>query len=417
VSQRLALRGISAERLCQLAQRGRVSSRNDGGVARVNARYVSCNVATVLELIRECSIQRRLAARRLFVPSLAIIGAALAPGRAEACGGIRSPNYAITGVSPSSESSAVARDAGIIVSAVPSSPSPGPSVFAEVELIDADTEQPMPLRFITWYSLGGSEETLALHPSQPLEAQHSYRIEATPIDLAGDGSVGAAFVTTFMTSSALLEPLRLSGALGLSLRGEDVDITECGPCGYECAATGKRRALLMDVQLPAPSGGQGAYRGVLHFSDRTPMRVGPGDPAGYVSSVAEPHDVHVMQFVKMEAGETLTLTQEVFDESSAYEGCFTFVVWDPGGHVAQTSTCLPSLSADEMRALARDEAPLALSTDEDIAAEQVRQAAAGSGDEAQAVGCAFGVSQRTTTPAWLALLLGSVIVRSLSRRR
>jgi hypothetical protein len=309
----------------------------------------------------------------------------------------------------------VARDIGIIVRGVPSFPSAGPSVFADVELIDADTDQVLPLQSISWYSLEGPEETIALHPSGPLEPQHAYRIEAKPIDLSGDGSAAPVFVTGFMTSNTLLEPLVLSGELALSLRGGQVDIIECGPCGYGCSATGKRRALLADVQLPAPRGGQGVYRGALHFSDHTPMRISARDPADYEMIEAEPHDVHVMQFVELEAGEALMLKQEVFEEGFAYAGCFTFVVWDPAGHVAQTSACLPSLSGDDIRELAGHDAPLALSDDGYTASEQVQQATADSRDNPPVLSCAVGASQVPTTPAWLTLLLVSVLAWRRSR--
>jgi hypothetical protein len=269
----------------------------------------------VLEQIHECSVQRQRAARGLLVGVSAMVAVALEPGRAEACGASPSPNYTISDVSPGAGSTAVARDAGIIVSAVPSFASAGPTVFAEVELVDADTDQGVPLRPITWYALGGSEETLALHPSLPLEGQHSYRIEAKPIDLSGDGSEGPVFVTSFMTSSELLEPLTLSGDLQLSLRGDDVDIIECGPCGSDCAA------------------------------------------------------------------------------------------------------CLPSLASHDIQELARDDSPLPLSTDEDIASEQVRQAAAASGDKDRVLSCAFGAGQSIDSPAWLMLLLSSSLLRILSRRR
>ena len=357
-------------------------------------------------------------ARRLIAPGLAIVGAVLAPGRANACGASEQPTFAIGAVSPAPGSSAVARDAGIIVSGVPSLPSPGPFIFANIELLDAASGEPVPLQPISWFSHVGTEETLALHPLAPLAPQHGYRVEATPIDPSSGEAGGPPVVSSFVTSDALLEPLALSGELGLALRGGEVDVVECGACGYDCAATGTRRALLANVQLPAPSGGQGVYRGLLHFSDHTPTRVGVRDPAEYETSAAEPHEVHVMQGVTIEAGEALTLQQEVFEEGFAYAGCFTFVVWDPAGHVAQTSACLPSLTPDEVRALADGEEPLELATDEEEATAQIQLAAAADrGDRAVGVGCALGASGPTNPPAWLALLLSSALLRRFSRRR
>lgn len=317
-------------------------------------------------------------------------------------------------MTPSSGSSAVARDAGIIVRGLPAFASAGPTQFAEVELIDAESEQAVPLRSLTWYALGGSEETLAFHPAEPLESLHSYRVEATPIDMVGDGSQGPMVVADFATSSELLEPIVLSGKLSLSLRGDDVDIITCGPCGNACMATGKRRALLVDVQLPAPSGGQGVYRGALHFTDNTPARASARNPG---AAVVEPHDVTVTQFVKVEAGEALLLQQEVFDGEHDFAGCFTFVVWDPAGHFAETSSCLPVLSADDIAQLAGSDAQVPLSTDADVAAEQVEQAVADRHDVRVARGCAVSASQSLTGCAWIVLLLTSFLGRSPSRRR
>jgi hypothetical protein len=369
-----------------------------------------CNVGTlraplpgVLKVIRACAVPFALAA------------AVLAPGRADACGAVPTPSFTIGAVSPSSGSTGVARDVGIIVSGVPSSPAGGPSQFADVELIDADSGEVVPLTAVAWFSPVATELTMAVHPVEPLAPLHAYRFESRPLD--GEGTPGEPYVSRFTTSEALLEPLVLSGELELSLRGAEVDIVASGPCGEPGAVTGKRRALVADVQLPVPSGGQGSYQAVLHFSDHTPSRVNTSDPWNYEISDAEPHEVRVMQSVNILAGQALNLQQEVFEESAPYAGCFTFIVWDAAGHGAQTSACLPSLSPDDVRALALGEEPLDLATDEDVAAEQVQSAAAESRQERPSVvGCSFGASAPSRAPAWLALLLSSLLMRRVSRR-
>lgn len=289
-------------------------------------------------------------------------------------------------------------------------------MFADVDLIDVDSDLSVPLRQLTWYSLGAAEETMALHPAEPLKPQHRYRIEATPIDFDGDGAERVPFVTSFETSSMLLEPLVLSGQIELSLRGADVDVMDCGPCGASCVSTGKRRALVADVQLPAPSGGQGLYRAVVHFTDHTPVRPSTRDPGG-VESPDIDHDVDISHFLKLDAGEALTLEQEVFDESAAYAGCFTFVVWDPAGHVAHTAACLPSLSGADIRALASDDGPLPLAPDEATASEQVEDAAADRADSASSLSCAFGGPTRSTSGGAALLLAAWLVRRRLTRRR
>lgn len=367
-------------------------------------RYASCNLEGVLPSTLACAVPLVLAA------------AVLVPGRADACGAVPTPSYTIGAVSPSPGATGVARDVGIIVSGVPSSPAGGPSSFADVELIDADTDEAVPLTAVAWFS-GGLETTMAVHPVEPLAPLHAYRIESRPFD--EEGAPGEPFVSRFTTAEALLDPLVLSGELGLSLRGADVDIVGSSPCGGPGAVTGKRRALLADVRLPVPSGGQGVYQGALHFSDHTPARVGIRDPLNDDRSGAdEPHEVRVMQWTKLEAGQALTLEQEVFEESFAYAGCFTFVVWDPAGHGAQTSACLPSLSPDDVRALARGEEPLDLATDDDVAAEQVQSAASDYREErAPVIGCSFDSNGPRRTPAWLTLLLAALLAARISRRR
>lgn len=303
--------------------------------------------------------------------SVLAIAALLAPGRADACGALPSPTFTISRVSPSDGSSEIARDTGIIVGAIPSSSPGGPTEFAAVDLIDVSSGEASPLTSVSWFSLGGPEETMAVHPVEPLAPQHDYRIEATL-----RGGSAAALVSSFSTSDALLEPLVLTGTISLSLRSGQVDVVECGPCGGECKVAGKQPALLADVQLPVPKGGQGVYLGALHFTDDEPAHISARDPS---STDGQPHEVMVTQFVKLEADEAQTLHQEIFVEDASYAGCFTFAVWDPAGNVAHASGCLPSMSPDEIRARARGGSTL--------------------------FGCSVSARAPTTMPAWLAPLL------------
>jgi hypothetical protein len=124
-----------------------------------------------------------------------------------------------------------------------------------------------------------------------------------------------------------------------------------------------------------------------------------------------------MQWVNIAAGEALTLEQEVFEEGFAYAGCFTFVVWDPAGHGAQTSRCLPSLSPDDVRTLAQHDEPLDVAADDAIAAEQVQSAAAEyRAGRPPVFACSFD-ARASRAPAWLTLLLATFLMRRVSRRR
>jgi len=367
----------------------------------------------MLSRIFTCAASRS-PATRLLAPTLAVAGAVLAPGHALACGSSLSPSYTIAAVSPSSGSTAVARDAGIIISAAPSFPDAGPTAFADVQLIDVGSDALVPIRDVSWYSFGSSEVTMAVHPLEPLASQRDYRVEVTPLAPEAGTIDARIFTSSFTTSDALLEPLVLSGEIELSLRAGEADVLgDCSRCGGECAPVGKRPALLADVRLPAPSGGQGVYRGILHFSDHTPVRVNSRDVTDYERSEAEPHEIHLTQGVALEPGQTLSLEQEVVEEAFAYAGCFTFMVWDPAGHTAQTSACLPSLAPEDIRALSELETPLELAADDDEADEQIQVATSGARDERSTAlgGCALGTNPASGAPSGLALLAALLLLR------
>ena len=360
-----------------------------------------------------CAASRR--STRLLGPTLAIAGAVLAPARADACGQSPVPTYTIDAVSPSSGATAVARDAGIVISAIPSFAGAGSASFADVELIDVESDAVVGVRDVSWFSFEGAKSTMAIHPVEPLLPLRVYRVEATPVASEAGTLESPVFISSFTTSDALLEPLVLSGEIELSLRAGEADVVgQCNPCGG-CVPVGKRPALLADVQLPAASGGQGVYRGMLHFSDHTPVRVSGSDVTDYDRSAGDPHEIHLTQGVALEPGQTLSLTQEVVEEAFAYAACFTFVVWDPAGHRAQTSACLPSLTPEDVRALRVLEAPPDLADDGDAAAEQVQVTAAGAPEERNTafLGCALGTNPASGSLAWIALL-GSLL---LLRRR
>jgi len=321
--------------------------------------------------------------------------------------------FSISGVSPASGAISVPRDTGIIVSGVATPAIPGERLGAEVELIDVESGLAVALREVSWYSRHGTDNVLALHPVEPLAALHDFRVEARPLD-EEKGELGPAFVSSFSTSEASLEPLVLSGELVLSLRGGEVDRVEYGPCGGT-NAVGKRRALLADVQLPTPSGGQGAYRSNLYFTPDTPVRVGARDvawPFGGVSGFNQ------TQSVDIESGTSL-VSQEVIQLDEEYAGCFTFVVWDPAGNFAQASACLPSLTSEEIGALAQADEPVELAASDDAAEEQVDAAitAARRPDRAPVWSCAVGAIAPGSPPAWLALLLGSAVLARARRWR
>jgi hypothetical protein len=363
-------------------------------------------------------------AHRLLATGLVLGGVLLSPDHARACGALPTPSYTISGVTPSPWATGVARDVGLIVRGLPSSQPGGPIHFAEIELIDADSGMPVPLEGLSWYSLGNDEDTMALHPLEPLAPLHRYRVEVDPYDSEVGGTDGGIFISSFETSDVLLEPLTLSGELGFSLRGEEVDIVQCGPCGNSCNPIGKRSALMVDVQLPAPSGGQGVYRGVLHFTDHTPARLSARSPGDYEYDEDELHNVRLTQWVAPDANQAITLQQEVPVEESAYAPCFTYVVYDPAGHIAQTSACLPILSQADIQALASDQSPVPVAADDDVAIEQVQQEVADRRDNPPFISCALDASQTRALawPAWSTLLLSALVItsatwRHASRRR
>lgn len=349
----------------------------------------------------------------LVLGGAAICGVVLAPERADACGPSPVSSYRIGAVSPASGALGVARDSGIVVSGLPLTGVRGVvGEFARVELIDVDNGAAVPLTDFLWRPFGAAEDTMAFHPLEPLAPRHSYRVEATPIDLDEGAAVFPTFASSFVTSDALLEPLVLTGEIELSLAGEEVDAEECGDC--YCNPVGKKRALVASVQLPVPSGGQGVYQGMLHFTNDTPRVVSTRD-----LSIVDNDGMHIFenQPVKAEPGQGSTVRQEIVELDTDYAGCFTFVVWDPAGHVAQTSACLPSMSPDQIRALAASDAEMELASDDATAAEQVAQAA----PPDSAAGCTVGVGRASARPlrqgTGRALLPSALLLSALLMRR
>ena len=380
----------------------------------VERGHVYCSSHRVRHIAFARVAQQRLAASHLLAFGLAGAGVALTPQPALACGASPSPTYTITAVSPTEGSAGVPRDVGIIVSGTASDGPAGWSLPVHVDVIDVESGEAVAVNEVSWFSPDGAEVTTAVHPTQPLAAQRRYRVEAAlrsdavPRDAFGNEEPSAPLVSSFVTSGELLEPLLLSGGIELSLRSGEVDAISYGVCG-QTTVTGKRRALVADVRLPAPSGGQGFFRGELVFSDNTPVRIGAADPSGAVPNDADPHDTKLTRSLHIVDSEVLTLTQEIFPENFDYAGCFSLAIWDPAGHVAQTSACLPTLSADEINVLAGSDESIQLAQDEATASNQVDQAVADA--RSRDLGCALGASGSNHTPGWLALLFAAGLVR------
>jgi hypothetical protein len=364
---------------------------------------------------------QRPLAHRLLPATLALCGALLSPGEAGACGASPTPSYTISGVTPSPGATGHARDGGIIVRGLSSSPSGGPSSFAEVELIDVDSGQPVPLRELGWYSPLVGEDTMVVHPVESLAPLHRYRIEADAYDSEVGGTDGGIFVSTFETSDVLLEPLTLAGDLEFSLRGAEVDTVECGICGGTCNPVGKRPALMTDVQLPVPSGGQGVYQVILHLTGDTPAHLSDRYPGAYEQDEPGLHDVQVMHWVEGASG-AITVQQELPLWDVAYAPCFTYVVYDPAGHVAQASACLPILSQADIEALASDKSSVLLDADNDVATEQIQKEISDRRDRranGPLITCALDSSRQPARgrPAGSTLLLSSFVLTAAIFRR
>ena len=347
---------------------------------------------------------------------LALAGVMLAPGRASACSPSERSTYTITDVLPGPGAAGVARDAAIIVAGIPSLGDGGLFPFADVALIDAATEAAVPLEPTRWFALRGLDVLMALHPVDALAPLHPYRAEVrVGVGYGGDAALPPV-VSRFTTSGMLLDPLVLNGELGLALRAAPVDLVERDGCGRPSRIIGQRRALFADVQLPVPSGGHGVYVGFLYFSSQPPQQnvadLAQDDVLEFDSGL-----IYDMQGTNIQAGQALTLAQEVLDADYAYAGCFTLEVRDPSGHVARVSRCLPSLSPDDVRALSHLDSPLDLSSDETVAAARVQQAAdAHRDDAAPEFGCTFDPSAATRPAAWLTLCVGTLLA-ALARRR
>jgi hypothetical protein len=418
--------------MCQLAQRGRQCREIVRVCCMCAMRHALCSLSGMAHRVL-ARARRRPAASPWqpggprFLPTGSVIATgvlaalALAPRAAQACRNNEHPVFTISEVTPALESSRVARDTGIIVGATASPPA-GPVTFADVALIDAETGVPVPLLPVSWLAFDGSMPTMAFRPTEPLAAWRQYRVEAIPFDEV-NGGFGAPVSSSFTTSDALLEPIVLSGEFAFTLRPSEIDRVErvdgdsCG--GGRQRVVGKMRQLYIDVQLPVPSGGQGIYHAVMHFTDDAPVRTNIDDapePEGWEEGTG--HRVQSMFYAHVEPGEALTLSQPLFADDFAYAPCCNFAVWDPAGNLTQASACLPSITPEEITALTEGDEPTELSADVSIASEQIVVAierANRPDRNAPVWSCALGTSPQRSLPAWLALLPALPLGRRLSR--
>jgi hypothetical protein len=262
---------------------------------------------------------------------------------------------------------------------------------------------------------------MAVHPVEPLAPLHRYRVEVNAHEGEG-GTDSGIFASSFETSDVLLDPVRLAGDLRFSLRGAEVDTLECGLCSGTCTPVGKRPALMVDVQLPVPSGGQGVYQGILHLTGDTPADLSDSYPGAYeAGNNPGLHDVQVVHRVGG-AGDAVIVQQELPLWDVSYAACFTYVVYDPAGNAAEASACLPVLSPADIEALASDDSSVLLDADNEVATEQVQTELSDRRDgraNGPLFSCALDSSPRPARgwPAGSALLLSSFVVMSAMLRR
>jgi hypothetical protein len=378
----------------------------------------------MLQLPSLCTEARHRASRWLAPIGLACV--ILVPDRARACGATAPPSgsTSVTAIAPGAGETGVPRDTAILVEGFSPGPAGAFERVAQVELIDVQSGASLPLVQMPWDFTEGGATIMALHAAEPLAPLRGYRIEATPFDALTEEPSGPAVITDFVTSEALLEPLVLSGELELSLEGGEAAELNCAVCGA-CQATGRtRRALFASVRLPLPSGGTGDYRGALHFTDDTPARRDPRNPAGWVPSDSQTHAVQMSHALILEAGEALTLRQEIYETDLDYAGCFSFGVWDGAGHLAETSACLPTLSPDQVRSLASsggEPTPpeeVAGPVDGDDEAEPASLPDAGAANLASAgAGCAMHGNGDARPSLWLLLACVGLVARQRVRSR
>ncbi len=340
---------------------------------------------------------------RAILGSYAVLSSVtLTSSPALACSASPTPTYAVTQVWPQDGAMGVARNSGIVVTAVASSEPGGPGFPLAVKVQDVETGATIAGRQIEWHS--DEELVAAWYLDEPLLPLRTYRLEASIAEFE-DLPEGEPMVSTFTTSESLLEPLGLVGEFEISLEGYDAEVqscdnTSCGPAN--CIPAGTRRALRARISLPAVQGGQAidnGYRARLYFTDDTLPNVTEPDLDGFTPR-DEDHDVGITHYFRVGANERTILEQEIFEEPFDYAPCFMFVVWDPAGNKVETGTCLPVMSPGEVRMLAAaDELP-SRSDGANRGSNNADPSFAGRS------GCTLASS--TTSPSHLLLALGSI---------
>jgi len=367
----------------------------------------------------------------LALTALLAAAAAQAPGRASACSEADPPEFTLTAIMPAAGATSVPRDTGILVTGEPSYETAYNRLDVVVTLTDVETGRVVPGRSIHWSS---EEATAAWYPDEPLLPGRTYHVEVIPASTGGipiDGSTPIS--ASFVTSSALLEPLAFSGDIQVTVNAYDATVQECEypPCGpaSNCVDVGTRRALRARLDLPAVVGGQpdaGQYRALLYFNDEKTPDVTQPNLEGVVET--ESFRIAMAEALLPTAGQTVQLDQELFEEDFDYTPCFTYVVWDPAGHKIQTSHCLPVLTqaqyADATDAPALAQVPSG--TLDDTATASASSASASddallSGAERNPIdaqsagsGCTFGSTPTTPGAVFVAL---AALLGGLARRR
>jgi hypothetical protein len=269
----------------------------------------------------------------------------LAPRLASACGSSPPTEWKLTGVLPTA-GTPVPIDGAVLVTRESLTPVgegslDAASVVVHVYDATATVAVEIPGTAFGWLD---APSTLVWMPKAPLPPNGRFRLEATvgAPSSAPATTEGLTVSVEFATSGGVAPPVQVMGELAVTYEAYDEPIlTQCpSGCGYPCPPSGQTmRRLRARMTIPPVQGGfaPDGYLAWLWVSDQHPHN--PADNP--LSVTGGGGDLGGLEHLV--AAQPTVVTLPIPVETGDYTPCLATRAFDPVGHFADTSICLPKL--------------------------------------------------------------------------
>jgi MYXO-CTERM domain-containing protein len=196
-----------------------------------------------------------------------------------------------------------------------------------------------------WYV--GDVPTALWRPAAPLPPNASFRLEATavpgetprPADAVGETRVSS----DFRTGAAPDAPLRVAGAMRVSLERYEQMLWDCGACNSgECKSKGSATGVRARIHIPEVQGGYpaGGYAAWVWMTEDQPFFPPPGRPSFHGGSGGRGAGLE-----KLATGAETDILRSLGDQERI---CVSARVFDPADHYVDLAPeCLPRSAVDQ----------------------------------------------------------------------